>query len=71
MKVKVESDNFVSSLIKLDYILSEWKDNHDSMSIDVINKNANIASKDWRSNLCLIGRYEDLEEIDRKMYFRF
>ncbi len=69
--VPVISDTVITSYLFFESELDKWKEQHNSVDIEFIKYIKNKINYNWRVILCGIDRFEDLEMIDRKEFFKF
>lgn len=66
-----EPDKEILFLINFEEELIKWKEEHGQIDIAFINKMLENRKFNWRKVLCTIGRYDELENVDRKQFFKF
>ena len=69
--VTTEPDKQILFLIDFEDKLKVWKDEYGEVNIDFIREMTKDKSFNWRKILCEIDRFDDLENIDRKQFFKF
>ena len=69
--VATQPDKSIRFLLDFEDELISWKDKNGQVDIMFIQEITKDKTFDWRKVLCEIGRYDDLENIDRKQYFKF
>ena len=69
--ISTEPDKQISFLIDFEDKLKAWKDEYGQVNIDFIREMTKDKTFNWRKILCEIDRFDDLESIDRKQFFKF
>jgi len=69
--VATDPDKSIRFLLDFENELISWKDKNGQVDINFIKDITKDKSFDWRKVLCEIGRFDDLENIDRKQFFKF
>ncbi len=69
--VSTTPDNSIRFYLNFEDELISWKEKNGEADIHFIREILKDKSFDWRKVLCEIGRFDDLENIDRKQFFKF
>lgn len=69
--VATDPDKSIRFLLDFEDELISWKDRNGQVDINFIREITKDKTFDWRKVLCEIGRFDDLENIDRKQFFKF
>ena len=69
--VTTEPDKQIHFLIDFEKKLNMWKDEYGQADMAFIKEITKDKTFNWRKVLCDIDRFDDLESIDRKQFFKF
>lgn len=69
--ISTEPDKQIMFLIDFEEQLKTWKDEYGQVNMDFIREVTKDKTFNWRKVLCEIDRFDDLECIDRKQFFKF
>lgn len=69
--VATEPDKSIRFLLDFEDELISWKERNGQVDMNFIRDISKDKTFDWRKVLCEIGRFDDLENIDRKQFFKF
>lgn len=69
--VSTEPDKQIRFLIDFEEKLKMWKNEYGQANMDFIREMTKDKTFNWRKILCEIDRFDDLESIDRKQFFKF
>ena len=71
MHATTEPDKQIHFLIDFEKKLNMWKDEYGQADMAFIKEITKDKTFNWRKVLCDIDRFDDLESIDRKQFFKF
>lgn len=69
--VSTEPDKQIRFFIDFEEKLKMWKEEYGQVNMDFIREITKDKVFNWRKTLCDIDRFDDLESIDRKHFFKF